>query len=110
CVRLCDVAPDGSSTLVTRGLLNLAHRSSHEEPKELVPGEHYTVTVRLNAIAHAFLPGHRLRVAVSPTYWPWAWPSPAPVTLSVFDARLDLPVRRPRADDDGLPPFGPPEG
>ena len=29
-VRLCDVAPDGSSTLVTRGLLNLTHRDGHE--------------------------------------------------------------------------------
>jgi predicted acyl esterase len=110
CVRLCDVAPDGSSTLVTRGLLNLAHCSGHEEPAALVPGERHDVTVRLNAIAHAFLPGHRLRVAVSPTYWPWAWPSPAPVTLSVFEARLDLPVRVPREEDAGLRAFGPAEG
>ena len=29
CVRLCDVAPDGASTLVTRGVLNLTHRESH---------------------------------------------------------------------------------
>src|SRR5207249_589884 len=61
-------------------------------------------------IAHAFLPGHRLRVAISPTYWPWAWPSPAPVMLSIFEARLDLPVRPAHAEDDALPPFGPAEG
>ena len=54
CVRLCDVAPDGSSLLVTRGLLNLTHRDGHERPEPLVPGERYTVTVRLNSIAHAF--------------------------------------------------------
>ena len=29
-VRLCDVMPDGRSTLITRGLLNLTHRDSHE--------------------------------------------------------------------------------
>ena len=29
-VRLCDVAPDGSSTLVTRGLLNLSHRDGDD--------------------------------------------------------------------------------
>ena len=69
-------------------------------PHPLEPGERYTVTVRLNAIAHAFPPGHRLRVAVSPTYWPWAWPSPEPVTLTVHDGRLDLPVRPPHPDDD----------
>jgi predicted acyl esterase len=38
CVRLCEVFPDGTSALVTRGLLNLAHRASHEEPSTLEPG------------------------------------------------------------------------
>ena len=108
CIRLCDVAQDGSSTLVTRGLLNLAHREGHEEPVPLVPGTRYAVTVSLNAIAHAFLPGRRLRVALSPTYWFWAWPSPAPVTLTVHDARLALQVRPQRPEDD-LQPFGLPE-
>jgi putative CocE/NonD family hydrolase len=111
-VRLCDVAPDGSSTLVTRGLLNLTHRESHEEPSPLEPGRRYEVTVRLNAIGQVIPAGHRLRVAVSPTYWPWAWPSPAPVTLTVFTgaSRLSLPVRPPRAGDADLRPFEPPEG
>ena len=75
-VRLCDVAADGASLLVTLGLLNLTHRDSHEHPAPLEPGRSYDVTVRLNAIAHAFQPGRRIRVAVSPTYWPIAWPSP----------------------------------
>lgn len=112
-VRLCDVASTGASLLVTRGLLNLTHRESHEELTPLVPGERYTVTVRLNAIAHAFPAGHRLRVAISPTYWPWAWPSPEPVTLAVFGdpaSRLELPMRPPRPEDAQLPPFEPPEG
>ena len=43
CVRLCDVAEDGASLLVTRGLLNLTHRDGHEEPEPLEPGEAYTV-------------------------------------------------------------------
>ena len=29
--RLCDVAPDGTSTLISRGSLNLTHRDSHED-------------------------------------------------------------------------------
>ena len=109
CVRLCDVAPDGSSLLVTRGLLNLAHRDGHEAPSPLVSGERYTVTVRLNSIAHAFSPGRRLRVAIAPTYWPWAWPSPAAVTLTVEQGLLRLPRRAPRPQDDELTPFQPPE-
>ena len=36
-VRLCDVFPDGTSALVTRGLLNLSHRESHEHPGRSSP-------------------------------------------------------------------------
>jgi putative CocE/NonD family hydrolase len=111
-VRLCDVAPDGASLLISRGLLNLTHRESHEQPTVLEPGKRYNVRVQLNVIGCAIPAGHRMRVAISPTYWPLAWPSPEPVTLSVFagqDSFLELPVRPPQSDDDMLPPFGPPE-
>jgi putative CocE/NonD family hydrolase len=105
CVRLCDVAPDGASLLVTRGILNLSHRESHEHPEPLEPGRRFTVRIPLDTIAHRFRAGHRLRAAVSPTYWPWAWPSPEPVTLSLFAggaARLVLPVRPPRPEDEQI--------
>jgi uncharacterized protein len=111
-VRLCDVAPSGTSLLVSRGMLNLTHRDSHEHPKALEPGEFYPVTMRLDVTAHRIPAGHRWRVTVSPTYWPWAWPSPEPVTLSLLTgtgSELRLPVRLPKAADDALPAFGPPE-
>jgi putative CocE/NonD family hydrolase len=100
-VRLCDVAPSGASTLVARGLLNLAHRVGSAHPAPLEPGRVETVRVPLDAAAYAFRPGHRLRVAVSPSYWPWAWPSPEPVTLTVRTGAsvLELPVRPPRPGD-----------
>jgi hypothetical protein len=78
----------------------------------LVPGDHYLVRVQLDAIGYRVPAGHRLRLAVSPTYWPHAWPSPVPVTLSVMTgaaSRLILPVRAPRAEDNELHPFDPPE-
>ncbi|MEM7123666.1 MAG: CocE/NonD family hydrolase [Pseudomonadota bacterium] len=110
-VRLNDVAPDGASTRVTYGVLNLTHRDSHQHPKPLVPGERYRVRVQLNDIAHAFPPGHRLRIAVSSSYWPIIWPSPTPVTLTVVSgaSTLMLPVRPPRSDDADLPAFDEPE-
>jgi putative CocE/NonD family hydrolase len=95
-VRLCDVAPNGASALVSWGLLNLTHRESHAQPAPLVPGQRYTVTVCLNAIGYALPAGHRWRIAISPTYWPHAWPSPHTVTLSLFTGRasqLSLPIR-----------------
>jgi putative CocE/NonD family hydrolase len=109
-VRLCDVAPTGESTLVSRALLNLTHRDGHENPQPLAPGERYVVSAPLRFTGHSIRPGHRWRVAISPTYFPWAWPSPEPVTLTVLaDSYFELPVRPPRQADETLRPFGPPE-
>jgi Predicted acyl esterases len=49
--RLCDVAPDGTSALITYGPLNLTHRDSHEHPAALEPGRFYEITLKLNDIA-----------------------------------------------------------
>jgi len=108
-VRLSDLLPDGRATLVTYGILNLTHREGHETPLPLAPGRRYEVRVALNDVAHAFPPGHRLRLSVSNTYWPTVWPSPEPVALTVFAgaSALELPVRTPRPVDDALPPFPP---
>jgi predicted acyl esterase len=109
CIRLCDVFPDGTSALVSRGLLNLAHRDGHEDPRPSEPGRRYRLTVPLDVIAYSFPAGHCVRVAVSPAYWPWAWPPPEEVTLSLHGGTLELPVRPPRPEDDELPAFREPE-
>jgi len=110
-VRLNDVAQDGSSTRITYGLLNLTHRVSHEHPQRLEPGRRHHVRVRLNDIAHAFLAGHRIRVAISTSYWPVAWPSPESVTLTMYTgvSLLELPVRPADPQDQLLSPLGKPE-
>ena len=110
-VRLNDIAPDGSSSRVTWGALNLAHRESHANPEAVEPGRRYKVTVRLNDVGYAFAPGHVVRVAVSTCYWPVIWPAPAPVRLTVFTgvSRLSLPVRPASPADRNLRPFKPPE-
>jgi putative CocE/NonD family hydrolase len=109
--RLCDVAPDGTSLLVTRGVLNLTHRNSHEHPEPLEPGAPTRVSLELDGIAQAIPAGHRIRLALSPAYWPWLWPAPKPVTLAVHaaDSALVLPVRPPRPDDERLRPLDEPE-
>jgi uncharacterized protein len=110
-VRLNDVFPDGTSARVSYGVLNLTHRSSHEHPKPLAPGERSEAVVKLNAIAHSFPVGNRIRIAIASAYWPIMWPTPEPVTLGVFAgaSMLDLPVRSPRAGDAQLRPFDAPE-
>jgi putative CocE/NonD family hydrolase len=109
-VRLNDVAPDGSAARVSYGLLNLTHRSGHERPQALRPGKRYLITMTLNAIAHAFPAGHKMRLAVSTCYWPIVWPAPEPVTLSLFAGKsfVDLPARQPDPKDAGLRRFEPP--
>lgn len=94
-VRLSDVAPDDKATRVTYGLLNLTHRTSSEYPEYLDPNERYQVSVSLNHIAQVFPKGHRIRVAISTSYWPLAWPSPEPVRLTIYtgSSTLHLPVR-----------------
>jgi hypothetical protein len=67
--------------------------------------------VELDGIAEAIPAGHRLRLALSPAYWPWLWPAPELATLAVHTAEsaLVLPVRPPRAEDEELRPFDEPE-
>jgi hypothetical protein len=109
-VRLSDVAPDDRATRVTYGVLNLTHRDSHEQPTPLEPGRRYRVRLTLNDVAQRFYPGHRIRLAVSSSYWPLAWPSPEPVRLSLYTegCRLRLPRRPPHPDDGRLRDLGHP--
>ena len=110
--RLCDVAPDGTSTLLSRAALNLTHRAGHAVPSPLVPGEAVDVELELDVLGQAVASGDRLRLALSSTYWPWLWPSPEPVELSVTLGEaswLELPTRPMGADDGPPPAFGSPE-
>ncbi len=111
-VRLCDVAPSGQSLLVSKGVLNLTHRGSHQHPEPLRQGKFYLINIKMDAAGHRLPPGHHWRLAVSPTYWPFAWPSPERITLQIRtgkDSTLELPVRPPKPKDDQLPDFPEPE-
>jgi putative CocE/NonD family hydrolase len=110
--RLGDVAPDGRCTLITRGALNLCHAAGHAEPQPLTPHAETAVSIALKSVAYAIPAGHRLRLAISTSYWPWLWPSPEPVTLTIATggaSALTVPIRAPSPRDADLAPFGPPE-
>jgi putative CocE/NonD family hydrolase len=109
--RLVDVHPDGQSTRVAYGVLNLAHRDSHEHPEPLVPGERYRVRLAFKPVAQRFEAGHRIRLALSTSYFPLVWPAPEPVEVTLYteNTRLELPLRA-ASDADGRPSdFPPPE-
>ncbi len=93
-VRLCDVWPDGASTLITRGIMNLCQRTGKDTPQALEADQTYTVNIQLNHVGYAVPAGHRLRLAISSSYWPIAWPSPTTPTVSLRcgDSKLHLPL------------------
>jgi putative CocE/NonD family hydrolase len=107
-VRLCDVHPSGESLRVSFGVLNLTHRDGHERPSPLVVGRLYRVRLQLNDAGSVFPVGHKMRLALSTTYWPMIWPSPEKATLTIAGGTLDLPIRSPEALDV-LPPLPEPE-
>ncbi len=90
--RLCDVAPDGSSVRIAHGMRNLCHRTSMEHPSPMVPGQEVDLSFDIDQMAYRLAPGHRLRLALSNSYWPFVWPSPTPTCLTVTQGHLDLPV------------------
>lgn len=106
-VRLCDVYPDGASTRITWGVRNLCHRDGHETPKPLAPGEWFEIALRLDDVAWRAPAGNRLRLALSPAYWPMVWPSPEPVTLTIGGGSVVLPMRATTTSDECK--FGEPE-
>ena len=91
-VRLCDLRPDGSSALISLGMLNLRHRDGFEAKRELEPGEVYEVDLALDQVAYRLPRGHRLRLALSGSYWPFCWPEGEAVTLTLSGGALELPV------------------
>ncbi|MFK7874777.1 MAG: CocE/NonD family hydrolase [Paracoccaceae bacterium] len=103
-VRLNHVHPDGATTRITYGVLNLSHRAGSQVPKPLVPGTPVTVTLDLDHIAYRVPAGHRIRVALSNAYWPLIWPSPASGTLTFTDGTLDVPIARPNPPSWNFPP------
>ncbi|MGW7645329.1 CocE/NonD family hydrolase [Streptomyces bobili] len=97
-VRICDVAPDGSSTLVSRGVRELRRTEPAGEDHGSAAGD---VVLDLAPAGHAFPSGHRVRLALSSAYWPWVWPGPesaAGFTVDPAGSALELPVRVREAD------------
>jgi uncharacterized protein len=105
-VKVADVAADGTSALVARGVLNLSRRGGLSTAEPMVPGRSERVEVPLQVCGAIVPTGHRLRVAIAGADWPLAWPPPRRASLAIHldDARpstISLPVQR------GLTTVGP---
>jgi putative CocE/NonD family hydrolase len=103
-VRLNDVWPTGEISRITYHLQNLCMRDSRETPAPLEPGKRYRMKIKLDDIAWRVPKGHKLRVAISTSYFPMMWPAPEPVTLTVYAGKsyLHIPVRKEVANETPL--------
>ncbi|NAZ71668.1 CocE/NonD family hydrolase [Vibrio toranzoniae] len=106
-VRVSDVHPSGEVTRVTHGILNLAHRDSHEFPEALEPGREYEVEIPLYHMAYVVPKGHKLRVSISTAYWPLTWPCEYDATLTLNPAKcsIQLPLNRTQTQTDRVPAY-----
>ncbi len=96
-VRLGDVAPDGTVTLVAGAGQNGAHRESAREPKAIEVGQPFPLEIEMHFTSWVFPKGHRMRFAVSNAQWPMIWPTAYGTTTTLYlggkgGTRLLLPV------------------
>lgn len=107
-VRLCDIAPDGESALITYGTLNLNLRDDPAVITPPTPGEPMDIHLALDLVGYRLPRGHRLRVALSSASFPLVW-SPrkrADLTLKSGTPTIELPLSKAAY----IPmPFEPPE-
>ncbi len=71
---LTDVYPDGRSVIMGtphRGILRARYRKGLEKEVLLTPGEVDKFVIDLGHIGHVFLPGHKIRVAISSSAAPY---------------------------------------
>ena len=95
-VRINDIHPNGDVTRVSWGVLNLAHRNGNEDPQPMIPGKPEAVEIELNECGYRFMRGHKMRVAISTSYWPMVMPPPEKFIATIRlgpDALITLPVR-----------------
>ena len=109
-VKLFDIAPDDSSYLFSWGTLNVTHRESHSEPKQLEPGEEVDLKIELEATAWIIRPGHKLKLSIMGSDYPFIWPSPYPAANTVIwgeetGSCLRIPIVKP-GNPDKAPIFG----
>ncbi len=92
-LRLSDVSPEGAVARVGLTLCNLALSDSLESGRPMTPGRRRQVQVTFPTKVQRFAAGHRIRLALSCSYWPLAWPAPKAtrITLRLQGCRLTLP-------------------
>jgi hypothetical protein len=91
-VRINDVAEDGTSTRVVFAIRNLDLDDQLDAPQNGVKTGRKTVTITFQSTAYRVKAGHRLRLAISSSYWPLVWPAPESGGIKIVTGQLTLPI------------------
>jgi putative CocE/NonD family hydrolase len=86
-VRLVDVHPDGTARFLCRGALRARFRDSWAEPELLEPGRPTRFEFTMDATGVRFLPGHRIRVEVTSSWY------------TQYDLNMNTGAENPFTDD-----------
>ncbi|WP_432970757.1 CocE/NonD family hydrolase [Dactylosporangium sp. CA-233914] len=112
-VRVVDVGPDGSSTLVAKGFLRLSNLAP-DYVGETVTQSATTVRVACNPTRYHVAAGHRIRLAVAAADFPEIWPPARAADYAITvggeqtrSSRVTIP--QPAEPPAGTPVFGPPD-
>jgi hypothetical protein len=108
-VRLCELEPGtGASHLVTYRFFNLAYRGGDmAKPEKIKPGKTFSLRIPLNITGHIFKKGWRIRLSLSPSFYPTLWQTSDAPAVTLFAGEADgfvasaliLPGRVAREED-----------
>ena len=68
--KLTDVFPDGTSRMLTDGILRARYRRSKTTPVPLTPGQPEELAIEVGATSNLFLTGHRIRLEIAGSNFP----------------------------------------
>ena len=80
-VKVCDVFPDGSATLISRCIYHLSNDGTYftaaedSSPINLRHPNSRIYPLKMSLASHCFKPGHRVSISIAPSAFPYMWPS-----------------------------------
>jgi len=90
-VRLNDVAADGKIARVAYQIVNLKLDKTGQPCNQTLQ----ELEITFPNAAYQFATGHRLRIALSTSYWPMIWPAAMPANMAIDSSRAILKIPQP---------------
>jgi len=87
--KLCVVAPDGSSRMISQGNANPARTGAHAAKRPLTGEERRTVEVPMHPTSTVVRTGERLRLCLAGADFPELWPTPRRYTMAIHRGGID---------------------